>query len=133
MKHLVLAIAMVLGASIPLLSQNPACPIQPTLVKDVNSQISVEFVNMAAKQLQNYQFRLVFFDVNGGQHVFPLNLKGNLPVQARGRRAQVWNNALANQFLFPWAEAYVQHAVFADGTVWNDNGTHACRIVSGQE
>jgi hypothetical protein len=102
-------------------------------VKNVNSQISVDFQNTSGKQLASYQFRLTFFDSNGQAHSFPLPLMGNIPLRAQLRRVAIWQSHLSLQFLFPLAQAYLVQAKFSDGTAWTDNGSKACSITSVQE
>jgi hypothetical protein len=37
------------------------------------------------------------------------------------------------EFALTVANAYVLHAEFADGSVWNDDGSHACWVATLQE
>jgi hypothetical protein len=115
------------------LSQNTSCPLQPKLVKNVNSQISVDFQNTSRKQLASYQFGLIFFDSNGQAHSFPHPLTGNIPLRAQLRRVAIWQSRLSLQFLFPLAQVYLVQAKFSDGTGWTDNGSKACSVTSVQE
>ncbi len=117
----------------PALSQNTSCPLQPKLVKNVNSQISVDFQNTSGKQLASYQFGLTFFDSNGQAHSFPHPLTGNIPLRAQLHRVAIWQSRLSLQFLFPLAQAYLVQAKFSDGTGWTDNGSKACSVISVQE
>lgn len=114
-------------------AQSSTCPIQPTQVKDIDSQLAIEFDNVSGKQVATYRFGLTFFDLNGKAHVFPQPLSGTIQLSPRGHRNAIWQNRMARQFLFPYAQAFVQQVVFADGTSWVDDGSHACSIISVQE
>lgn len=114
-------------------AQSSSCPIQPTQVKDIDSQLAIEFDNVSGKQIAAYGFGLTFFDLNGKAHVFPQSLAGNVHLSTRGHRHAIWRNHLALHFLYPYAQAFVQQVVFTDGTSWLDDGSHACSIISVQE
>jgi hypothetical protein len=114
-------------------AQTPACPIQPTQVKDIESQLAIEFDNVSGKQIATYGFGLTFFDVHGRAHPFPQHLGSNVQLRARAHRRSIWQTKLAPQFLYPYAQAFLQQVTFTDGTAWRDDGSHACAIVSVQE
>ena len=114
-------------------AQSSSCPIQPTQVKDIDSQLAIEFDNVSGKQIAAYGFGLTFFDLNGKAHAFPQPLSGNVQFASRGHRNAIWQNHLAQHFLYPYAQAFVQHVTFTDGTSWVDDGSHACSIISVQE
>lgn len=114
-------------------AQSPSCPIQPTLIKNVDSQLAIQFDNVSAKQIATYGFALTFFDLNGRAHPFPQPLAGNVQLSNRGHRNAIWQNRLAQHFLYPYAEAFLQQVTFTDGTSWVDDGSHACSIISVQE
>ena len=114
-------------------AQSSSCPLQPTLVKNTDSQLAIEFDNLSGKQAATYGFGLTFFDLNGKAHAFPQHLSGNVQIKARGHRNAIWQNRLALQFLYPYAQAFLQQVTFTDGTSWVDDGSHACSIISGQE
>src|SRR4051794_16504495 len=111
----------------PLLAQS-ACPVQPTLVKNINSRISIEFQNTSGKEIATYRFGLTFLGSNGEPHHFPKSLSGAVPLRAHRHRAAIWATPSASHFLFPVAEAYLLEATFTDGTSWTDDGSKACRI-----
>ena len=114
-------------------AQSSSCPIQPTEVRDIDSQLAIEFDNVSGKQIATYGFGLTFFDLNGKAHAFPQPLAGNVQLSAQSHRNAIWRNRMARQFLFPYAQAFVRQVVFADGTSWVDDGSHACSIISVQE
>ena len=126
-------LAFSLAIATPTLSQTTSCPVQPKLVKNVNSQISVDFQNTSGKQLASYKFGLTFFDTNGQAHSFPHPLTGNIPLRVQVRRVAIWQTRSSLQFLFPLAQAYLMQATFSDGTSWTDNGSKACSVTSVQE
>src|SRR5690349_9046058 len=113
--------------------QSTSCPIQPTQVKDIESQLAIEFDNVSGKQIATYGFGLTFFDVHGRAHPFPQHLGSNVQLRARAHRRSIWQTKLAQQFLYPYAQAFLQQVTFTDGTAWRDDGSHACAIVSVQE
>ena len=125
---LIFSLATVLNGS----SQS-TCPVQPQIVKNVNSQIAVDFQNNTGKELTNYQFGLIFVDLNGQLHRFPLALGGSIPLHAQLHRTAIWQNRLTLHFMFPLATAYLKQATFSDGTVWMDNGSRSCSVTSVQE
>lgn len=114
-------------------AQSSSCPIQPTQVKDVDSQLAIAFDNVSGKQIATYGFGLTFFDLNGKAHAFPQSLAGNVQLSARAHRNAIWQNRLAFHFLYPYAQAFVQQVTFTDGTSWVDDGSHACSIISVEE
>src|SRR6266481_9715447 len=131
MKTAVLLFSLLAVA--PTLSQTTLCPLRPNLVKNVNSQISVDFQNTSGKQLASYKFGLTFFDSNGQAHSFPHLLTGNIPLRVQLRRLAIWQTRSSLQFLFPLAQAYLVQATFSDGTSWIDDGSKACSVISVQE
>jgi hypothetical protein len=113
--------------------QSASCPIQPTQVKDTDSQLAIEFDNLSGKPIATYGFGLTFMDHKGKAYVFPQPLTGNVQLSARAHRNAIWQSRLSMQFLYPYAQAFVQRVSFADGTSWIDDGSHACSIISVQE
>ena len=101
---------------IPALAQNNSCPLQPTLVKDVASHISVALQNNSGKQVASYTVGLTFYDTNGHAHAFPDEFTDVIKLQGHGHRTAVWNSPKANQFLLPLAKVYLKQASFTDGT-----------------
>ena len=114
-------------------AQSSSCPIQPSQVKGIASQLAIEFDNVSGKQIATYSFGLAFFDLNGKPHAFPQPLSGNVQLSARAHRNAVWQNRLALHFLYPYAQVFVQQVTFADGTTWVEDGSHACSVISVQE
>jgi hypothetical protein len=114
-------------------AQSGSCPIQPILVKDIDSQIAIEFTTTGGKTVVSYQFALTFFDHAGKPHTFPHSLAAGVQMKGHGRRTSIWQTQMAQHFLFPYAQAFLQQVTFSDGTSWVDNGSHACSVVSVQE
>jgi hypothetical protein len=114
-------------------AQSGSCPIQPVLVKDIDSQIAIEFTTTSGKPVVSYQFALTFFDHAGKAHTFPHSLSANVQMNGHGRRTSIWQTRMAQNFLYPYAQASLERVTFSDGTSWVDNGSHACSIVSVQE
>ena len=110
-----------------------SCPLQPTLIKNVGSQISVSLQNMSAKQVTNYHIGITFQDVNGGIHVFPQHFSDNVTLGSHSHRTAIWHSPQAINFLFPLAKIYLLDATFTDGTQWIDDGTESCSVASVQE
>jgi hypothetical protein len=119
--------------SVAALAQTNTCPLQPVLVKNLASQISVSLQNTSAKQVASYNMGLTFYDVNGKAHVFPHSFSDNIAMKSHGKRTAIWHSPYSHQFLFPLAQAYLLDATFTDGTSWTDDGSHACSVTSMQE
>lgn len=114
-------------------AQTNSCPLQPVLVKNLASQISVSLQNLGAKQVASYHIGLTFQDVNGGTHTFPQLLGDHIMLKSRSRRTAMWHSPDTLQFLFPLAKVYVLDATFTDGTEWSDDGSQSCSVTSVQE
>ena len=125
-------LSLLLLVALPLLAQS-TCPVQPTLVKNISSRISIDFQNTSGKQLASYRFGLTFFGNNGEAHAFPQPLVGRVSLNAHRHRAAIWETPSALQFLYPVAEVYLKQATFTDGTIWNDDGSKTCKVTSIQE
>ena len=119
--------------SLRLSAQTNSCPLQPLLVKNLASQISVSLKNIGPKQVASYQIGLTFYDVNGKVHAFPHSFSDNLTLKTRGKRTAIWHSPNVHQYLFPFAQAFLIDATFTDGTSWTDDGSHACSVTSAQE
>ena len=131
-KILVLAAAWTVFPSTTQ-AQSGSCPIQPVLVKNIDSQIAIEFATTAGNPVVSYRFALTFFDHDGKAHSFPLSLGDNVHMSAHSRRVSIWETRLAQQFLYPYVQAVLEKVVFADGTSWVDDGSQACSIISVEE
>jgi hypothetical protein len=124
---------LLLAISVPALAQTSSCPLQPVLVKNVASQISVSLQNTTGKQVRAYHMGLTFLDVNGGVYPFPHTFADNIALKSHGKRTAIWHSPQAHQFLQPLAKAYLLDATFSDGTQWFDDGSHSCSVTSVQE
>jgi hypothetical protein len=114
-------------------AQSGSCPIQPVLVKNTDSRIAIVFNSTAGTPVVGYRFAVTFFDHAGKAHKFPLSLADNVHMSAHARRVSIWETHLAQQFLYPYVQAFLQQVTFADGTSWVDDGSHACSIISVEE
>ena len=130
---IVIALLMLFLAGSPVQAQSVGCPVQPTLVKNLDSQLAVDFQNTSGKPLASYQFSLSFYDSNGHAHRFPQALSGTVQMHANAHRTAIWQTKLAQRFVFPYAQAFLQQATFTDGTSWVDDGSHACSVMSIEE
>jgi hypothetical protein len=127
------AIMLLALATLRASAQTNSCPLQPVLVKNVASQISVSLQNTSGKQVASYHVGITFYDVNGKSHVFPHSFSDNIAMKSYGKRTAIWHSPNSRQFLFPVAQAYLLDAAFADGTNWIDDGSHTCSVRSAQE
>jgi len=127
---IVMALSMLLLVGLPVQAQSVACPVQPTLVKNLDSQLAVDFQNTSGKPLASYQFSLSFYDSNGHAHPFPQALSGTVQMHANAHRTAIWQTKLAPHFMFPYAQVFLQQATFTDGTSWVDDGSHSCSVMS---
>jgi hypothetical protein len=130
---ILLTILVMIGLSLPGKTQSQSCPLQATLVKNIGPQLSLDVQNMSGKQLASYQFAVVFFDTAGRAHAFPVLLNGTTAMKPQLHRRAVWQNRLTLQYQFPLAQAYLVKAKFSDGTLWMDDGSKSCSVVSVQE
>jgi hypothetical protein len=126
-------IAMVLLVAPWAATAQSSCPIQPSQVKDTASQLALDFQNTSGKQIASYRFGLTFFDLAGKPHAFPQALAERVQMQSKGHRRAIWQTKLAQRFLFPYAQAFLQQVSFTDGTSWVDDGSHSCSVISLQE
>lgn len=130
-KVWVLAAGLLLA--LPSRAQSTSCPLQPVQVKDVGSQIVIDFGNVSGKTVSGYTFDLTFFDHAGKAHKFPQSIGDSIQLSSHHRRTAVRQTQLASHFLFPYAQAFLQQVTFADGTTWVDDGSHQCSTISVQE
>ena len=124
---------LLVATSLSALAQTNSCPLQPVLVKNVASQISVSLQNTSDKQVTAYHLGLMFLDVNGRVHPFPHTFADSIALKSHGQRTAIWHSPQAHQFLQPLAKAYLLDATFNDGTQWLDDGSHSCSVTSVQE
>lgn len=115
------------------MGQNNACPLQPTVVKNAASRISVSLQSTSGKQVTAYHVGLTFFDANGKAHPFPHAFADSVSLKSHGKRMAIWQSPQAHQFLLPLAKVYLLDATFSDGTEWFDDGSHSCSVTSVQE
>lgn len=134
MKHnlLIFALCVVLDAAA---FGQTACPIKITDVRNVRDYFSVLFQNTSGAEVTGYTFVVWFTDLEGRTHFVSDTSPGNAArVISPGKNASVKYPAPETlEFAFTMANAYLLHAEFADGSVWNDDGSHACRIAALQE
>src|SRR4051794_11773294 len=116
MKSAIIA-TVLLAAPWAAMAQS-SCPIQPSQVKDTASQLALDFQNTSGKQIASYRFGLTFFDLAGKPHAFPQALAQRVQMQSKGHRTAIWQTKLAQLFLFPYAQAFLQQVSFTDGTSW---------------
>jgi hypothetical protein len=128
-----IAMMLLALASLRVSAQTNSCPLQPVLVTNLASHISVSLQNASGKQVASYHVGITFYDVNGKAHIFPHSFSDNIAMKSRGKRTAIWHSPNSHQFLFPLAQAYLLDATFTDGTSWTDDGSHACSVTSVQE
>lgn len=134
MKRNILIITLWVLLDAVALSQT-ACPIKITDVRNIRDYFSVLFQNTSGADITQYAFVVSFVDLEGRTHFVPEPAPGDPTRTLKpGKNASVNYPAPETlEFAFPIANAYVLHAEFADGSVWNDDGSHACRIATLQE
>lgn len=133
MKRNILIFALCVLLDAAALGQTD-CPVKITDVRNVRDYFSVLFQNTSGTDITGYKFVVWFVDLEGRTHFVP----DASPVTARvikpGKNASMKYPAPETlDFAFTIANAYVLHAEFADGSVWNDDGSHTCRIAALQE
>jgi hypothetical protein len=128
--HVVLQALVLAGAAIAQTSQ---CPVTISEVRNIESRMYVSFENDNASSITSYQFGFMFVDLKGKQHQFPVPMGKKENVAPGKKWIAMFPSADSLSYLFPQANAYLSKVTFADGTTWNDDGTHACSVTSWQE
>jgi len=128
---LIFALSALLTAT--ALGQDSTCPVKITDVRSFAGNVSVLFRNATRTEIADYDFVVWFVDYDEQMHFLP---DGNPPTRGikAGRNAvAIYPAPETLEFTFSVANAYLLHVTFADGAVWNDDGSHACSMASLQE
>jgi hypothetical protein len=131
MTRAILVLALLAAISTPVFSQNTACPAQITDIRNVGKTVSVFFHNTSHAEMTEYEFVVWFVDFAGETHFLPV-LLAHKHLRA-GQSGKLELSANEPQLSFSLAHAYPLHVSFADGSVWNDDGSHSCSTTALQE
>ncbi|MGZ4887686.1 MAG: hypothetical protein ACXWBH_00800 [Candidatus Angelobacter sp.] len=109
-----------------------ACPVQITDIRNVGNTVSVLFRNTSQAEMTKYEFVVWFVDFAGETHFLPV-LVARKHLRAGRQSGKLVLPAAELQLSFSLAHAYPLHVSFADGSVWNDDGSHSCSTTALQE
>jgi len=114
-------------------AQEASCPVQITQVRNIEESIFVSFRNTTSRDIKSYEFDISFTDVFGKPHNFPFPLLRNERIPGGTKRVARFPSADTLEFLFPILNVSLFNVTFADGTTWNDDGSHDCSLSALQE
>jgi hypothetical protein len=133
MKRLLLIAGVLVLCSTALYSQDLACPISITDVRSVAGNMKVLFRNASQTEITEYEFVVWFVDFDEQTHFIPAVNPVPRKIKAGRSAAAVYSAPETLDYTFSAANAYLLHVTFADGNVWNDDGSHGCRLSALQE
>jgi hypothetical protein len=114
-------------------AQDTSCPVRITEARDIQESMFISFRNTTARDIKSYEFDVSFTDLFGKLHNFPFPLLRNERIAAGTTRVAVFHSADTLEFLFPILNASLFKVTFADGSTWNDDGSHDCSLSALQE
>jgi hypothetical protein len=126
--HLIFVVILL---GLPVMAQEQSCPVTISDVRNVAMTVTVLFTNTTQIGISRAEFVVALVDSNGGEHYLPL-------IESRKRLKPGENgtasiSASAPQLAVTQARAYLLDVTFANGTAWNDDGSHSCRLTAQQE
>lgn len=128
---LIFALCALLNAT--ALGQDSGCPVKITDVRSIAGKVSVLFRNTSQNEIAAYDFIVWFVDSEEQTHFLPPPDPPDRGIKAGRGAVTVFSAPETLEFTFSVANAYLLHVTFADGAVWNDDGSHACSMASLQE
>jgi hypothetical protein len=135
MKRLLLMSALLILLAAPALGQDFVCPVAITDVRSVAGNVKVLFRNISPGVITEYDFILWFADFDEQVHFLPA-----LAPDSQYRRVKAGRSAVVMypapetlDYTFSQVNAYLLRVAFADGNVWNDDGSHSCRLTALHE
>ena len=131
MTRTIFILTLLAAVSTTAFGQDTACPVQITDIRAVGKTVSVLFSNTSHSEMTGYEFVVWFVDFAGETHFLPV-LLAHKHLRA-GQSSKVVLPADEPQLSFSLAHAYPLHVSFADGSVWNDDGSHSCSSTALQE
>lgn len=133
MRSIFLRLSMLIMLSGICSAQETSCPIQITEVRNIEESMFISFRNTTSLDIKSYEFDVSFTDVFGKPHNFPFPLLRNEGIAAGTTRVAAFRSADTLEFLFPELKASLFKVIFADGSTWNDDGSHECSFSALQE
>lgn len=127
----IFAALIVFGTS--AFAQDSACPIKLTEVRNIEGSVFLSLQNTTDHDIISYSFDLSFVDTSGRNRSFPFPLSRHEKITAGQSKVARFISLDALQFLFPVMETHLFSVNFADGSGWNDDGSHSCSLTSLQE
>lgn len=130
MRHiLVIFVLTLLG--LPVMAQE-SCPVKITDVRNVAMTVTVLFTNSSQSTINRAEFVVVLLDSSTGEHYLPLMESKKRVKPGKDGTASI-SPPQATQGSALQARAYLLDVTFADDSVWNDGGSHACALTAQQE
>jgi hypothetical protein len=114
-------------------AQDSACPIRLTEVRNIEGSVFISLQNTTDRDITSYSFDLSFVDSSGQNRTFPFPLSRREKITSGQSKVARFISLDALQFLFPVMETHLFSVSFADGSGWNDDGSHSCSLTSLQE
>ena len=114
-------------------AQDPGCPIKLTDVRNIEGSVFVSLQNATDRDITSYSFDLSFVDSSGQTRTFPFPLLRHEKIIAGQSKVARFISLDTLQFLFPVMETHLESVDFADGSGWNDDGSHSCSLTTLQE
>ena len=133
MKSIFLRLSILVMLSGICFAQESGCPLQITEVRNIEQSMFISFRNTTSRDIKSYEFDVSFVDVFGKTHNFPFPLLHNERIAAGTTRVTAFPSADTLDFLFPILDASLFKVTFADGSIWNDDGSHDCGLSALQE
>ncbi len=131
MTRAIFILALLAAMSTTAIGQDSACPVQITDIRNMGNTVSVFFRNNSHAEMTRYEFVVWFADFAGEPHFLPVLLAHKHLRAGQSGKLELSANEL--QLSFSLAHAYPLHVSFADGSVWNDDGSHSCSTTALQE
>jgi hypothetical protein len=133
MKSIFLRLSMLIMLSGICFAQETSCPVQITEVRNIEESMFISFRNTTSRDIKSYEFDVSFTDVFGKPHNFPFPLLHSERIAAGATKVAAFPSSDTLEFLFPVLNASLFKVTFADGSTWNDDGSHDCSLSALQE
>jgi hypothetical protein len=133
MKRLFLTSGLLVLLTAAAFSQDSSCPISITDVRSLAGNMKVLFRNASRTDITEYEFVVWFVDFDAQTHFIPAVNPAPRRIKSGQSAAAVYPAPETLDYTFSEANAYLLHVTFADGNVWNDDGSHNCRLSALQE
>jgi hypothetical protein len=132
--------AVLILTSAAMFGQQQTCPIEiqrtnslqyvPREIDRLHSGLRIEFVNRAHLATASVKFGVVFANQMGEQQESRISYYQNTPVKPGHSHKSDWSDSKYTKGQRGLkALAWVERVGFADGSVWQDNGSRSCGML----